>query len=223
MLAQALEKANSCYWPSLQNMFSAVTGGEFRDVVEAASNKESSPQHRPLPVLGLEEANDVSLHLQPLQALLEEMEHADYSQVSDRRQNNQAQPGGHIWGAAEPQRPQRGHNPWLCCSPDQALLLQLRLFVPKVLSTVCLLRVHCMHYHSPAHIARILQEICNFFISLVQPQGQHSPTLSAPAASLGHMWRCRDTLDQGTAEPHTGLGRGWGRHGLQAATSKCVG
>ncbi|XP_042635783.1 dynein axonemal heavy chain 17 [Catharus ustulatus] len=97
VLAQALEKANSCYWPSLQNMFSAVTGG-------------------------LEEANDVSLHLQPLQALLEEMEHADYS--------------------------------------------QLRLFVPKVLSTVCLLRVHCMHYHSPANIARILQEICNFFISL---------------------------------------------------------
>lgn len=69
-----------------------------------------------LPVLGLEEANDVSLHLQPLQALLEEMEHADYSQVSDMRQNNQAQPGGLIWGAAEPQRPQRGHIPWLCCS-----------------------------------------------------------------------------------------------------------
>ncbi|KAL2297866.1 hypothetical protein Nmel_016431 [Mimus melanotis] len=97
VLAQALEKADSCYWPSLQNMFSAVTGG-------------------------LEEANDVSLHLQPLQALLEEMEQADYSQV--------------------------------------------RPFVPKVLCTVCLLRAHCVHYHSPAHTARILQEICNFFISL---------------------------------------------------------
>ncbi|KAM7035687.1 dynein axonemal heavy chain 17 [Acridotheres tristis] len=97
VLAKALEKADSCYWPSLQNMFSAVTGG-------------------------LEEANDVSLHLQPLQALLEEMEQADYS--------------------------------------------QLRSFVPKVLCTVCLLRAHCVHYHSPAHIARILQEICNFFISL---------------------------------------------------------
>uniref|UniRef100_A0A8C0VE51 Dynein axonemal heavy chain 17 n=1 Tax=Cyanistes caeruleus TaxID=156563 RepID=A0A8C0VE51_CYACU len=70
-----------------------------------------------LHLLGLEEANDVSLHLQPLQMLLEEME-------------------------------------------------QLRPFVPKVLCTVCLLRVHCVHYHSPAHIARILQEICNFFISL---------------------------------------------------------
>ncbi|XP_005530761.1 PREDICTED: dynein heavy chain 17, axonemal [Pseudopodoces humilis] len=97
VLAKMLEKADSCYWPSLQNMFRAVSGG-------------------------LEEANDVSLHLQPLQTLLEEMEQADYS--------------------------------------------QLRPFVPKVLCTVCLLRVHCVHYHSPAHIARILQEICNFFISL---------------------------------------------------------
>ncbi|NWI40584.1 DYH17 protein, partial [Picathartes gymnocephalus] len=97
VLAKTLEKADSCYWPSLQNMFRAVTGG-------------------------LEEANDVSLHLQPLQALLEEMEQADYS--------------------------------------------QLRPFVPKVLCTVCLLRAHCMHYHSPAHIARVLQEICNFFISM---------------------------------------------------------
>ncbi|XP_016158228.1 PREDICTED: dynein heavy chain 17, axonemal isoform X1 [Ficedula albicollis] len=97
VLAKALEKADSCYWPSLQNMFSAVTGG-------------------------LEEANDVTLHLQPLQALLEDMEQADYA--------------------------------------------QLQPFVPKVLCTVCLLRTHCVHYHSPAHIARILQEICNFFISL---------------------------------------------------------
>ncbi|NXC57105.1 DYH17 protein, partial [Aleadryas rufinucha] len=97
MLAKTLEKADSCYWPSLQNMFSAVSGG-------------------------LEEANDVSIHLQPLQTLVEEMEQADYS--------------------------------------------QLRSFVPKVLCTVCLLRAHCVHYHSPAHIARVLQEICNLFISL---------------------------------------------------------
>ncbi|RMB95204.1 hypothetical protein DUI87_28191 [Hirundo rustica rustica] len=97
VLSKTLEKADSCYLPSLQNMFRAVTGG-------------------------LEEASDVSLHLQPLQALLEEMEQADYS--------------------------------------------QLRPFVPKVLCTVCLLRAHCVHYHSPAHIARVLQEICNFFISL---------------------------------------------------------
>ncbi|NXS34473.1 DYH17 protein, partial [Pomatostomus ruficeps] len=97
VLTKTLEKADSCYWPSLQNMFRAVSGG-------------------------LEEANDVSLHLQPLQTLLEEMEQADYS--------------------------------------------QLRSFVPKVLCTVCLLRAHCVHYHSPAHIARVLQEICNLFISL---------------------------------------------------------
>ncbi|XP_063266171.1 dynein axonemal heavy chain 17 [Prinia subflava] len=97
VLIKTLEKADSCYLPSLQNMLRGVTGG-------------------------LEEASDVSLHLQPLQALLEEMEQADYS--------------------------------------------QLKPFVPKVLCTVCLLRAHCVHYHSPAHIARILQEICNFFISL---------------------------------------------------------
>ncbi|NWR46185.1 DYH17 protein, partial [Regulus satrapa] len=97
VLAKTLEKADSCYWPSLQNMFRAVSGG-------------------------LEEANDVSLHLQPLQALLEDMEQVDYS--------------------------------------------QLKPFVPKVFCTVCLLRAHCVHYHSPAHIARVLQEISNFFISL---------------------------------------------------------
>ncbi|NWU29126.1 DYH17 protein, partial [Dyaphorophyia castanea] len=97
VLAKTLEKADSCYWPSLRNLFRAVSGG-------------------------LEEANDVSLHLQPLQLLLEEMEQADYS--------------------------------------------QLRSLVPKVLCTLCLLRVHCVHYHSPAHIARVLQEICNLFISL---------------------------------------------------------
>uniref|UniRef100_A0A8C5X999 Dynein axonemal heavy chain 17 n=2 Tax=Malurus TaxID=55806 RepID=A0A8C5X999_9PASS len=97
MLAKALEKADSCYWPSLQNMFRTVS-------------------------TGLEEANDVSLHLQPLQALLDEIEQGEYSQVQS--------------------------------------------FVPKVLCTVCLLRAHCVYYHSPANIARILQEICNLFISL---------------------------------------------------------
>lgn len=128
-----------------------------------------------LHVLGLEEANDVSIHLQPLQTLLEEMEQADYSQVSDMWQNNQAQPGGLIWAVAEHQRLQGGHIPLALprFRADEALLPQLRSFVPKVLCTVCLLRAHCVHYHSPAHIARVLQEICNLFISLVQPQGQH--------------------------------------------------
>uniref|UniRef100_A0A8C9NDF6 Dynein axonemal heavy chain 17 n=1 Tax=Serinus canaria TaxID=9135 RepID=A0A8C9NDF6_SERCA len=97
VLTKFLEKADSCYWPSLQNMFRAVSGG-------------------------LEEANDVNLHLQPLQGLLEEMEQMEY--------------------------------------------MELRPFVPKVLCTICLLRAHCVHFHSPAHIARILQETCNFFISL---------------------------------------------------------
>ncbi|NXE96762.1 DYH17 protein, partial [Menura novaehollandiae] len=99
VLAKTLEKTDSCYWPSLQNMFRAVSGG-------------------------LEEANDVSLHLQPLQGLLEEMEQAEYS--------------------------------------------QLKSSVPRVLCTVCLLRIHCPHYHSPAHIARVLQEICNLLITMTQ-------------------------------------------------------
>uniref|UniRef100_A0A8C0VD33 Dynein axonemal heavy chain 17 n=1 Tax=Cyanistes caeruleus TaxID=156563 RepID=A0A8C0VD33_CYACU len=99
VLTKMLEKADSCYWPSLQNMFRAVSG------------------------------------------------------------------------AAEPQRLQGGHPlPLPRPRTDEAPLPQLRPFVPKVLCTVCLLRVHCVHYHSPAHIARILQEICNFFISLVRPQ-----------------------------------------------------
>uniref|UniRef100_A0A8B9NIU4 Dynein axonemal heavy chain 17 n=1 Tax=Accipiter nisus TaxID=211598 RepID=A0A8B9NIU4_9AVES len=55
-LAGILEKANSCYWPALQSMFRDVSAG-------------------------LEEAKDVSLHLQPLRILLEEMEQVDYSQL----------------------------------------------------------------------------------------------------------------------------------------------
>ncbi|GAB0197572.1 dynein axonemal heavy chain 17 [Grus japonensis] len=55
-LAGMLEKANSCYWPALQSMFRDVSAG-------------------------LEEAKDVSLHLQPLRILLEEMEQMDYSQL----------------------------------------------------------------------------------------------------------------------------------------------
>ncbi|KFP53735.1 Dynein heavy chain 17, axonemal, partial [Cathartes aura] len=55
-LAEMLEKANSCYWPALQSMFRDISAG-------------------------LEEAKDVSLHLQPLRILLEEMEQADYSQL----------------------------------------------------------------------------------------------------------------------------------------------
>ncbi|NXT54658.1 DYH17 protein, partial [Pluvianellus socialis] len=56
VLAETLEKANSCYWPALQSMFKDVS-------------------------TSLEEAKDISLHLQPLRILLEEMEQADYSQL----------------------------------------------------------------------------------------------------------------------------------------------
>ncbi|NXM68229.1 DYH17 protein, partial [Serilophus lunatus] len=97
VLTKTLEKADSCYWPSVQNMFKTVSAG-------------------------LEEARDITLHLQPLQVLLEEMEQTDYP--------------------------------------------QLQPFVPRMLCTVCLLRAHCQHYHPPAHIARVLQEICNLLISM---------------------------------------------------------
>ncbi|NXN68995.1 DYH17 protein, partial [Himantopus himantopus] len=56
VLAEMLEKANSCYRTALQSMFKDVS-------------------------TGLEEAKDISLHLQPLRLLLEEMEQADYSQL----------------------------------------------------------------------------------------------------------------------------------------------
>uniref|UniRef100_A0A803WBL3 Dynein axonemal heavy chain 17 n=1 Tax=Ficedula albicollis TaxID=59894 RepID=A0A803WBL3_FICAL len=96
VLAKALEKADSCYWPSLQNMFSAVTGGELHA-----------------------EANDVTLHLQPLQALLEDMEQADYAQVSDTRQNNLVASSGQ----QQSPRGLGGPVPWLCLPfPAPAIL-----------------------------------------------------------------------------------------------------
>ncbi|XP_067164351.1 dynein axonemal heavy chain 17 [Apteryx mantelli] len=55
-VAQILQKANSCYWPALETVFSDVAAG-------------------------LEEARDVCLHLRPLQILLEEMEQTDYTQL----------------------------------------------------------------------------------------------------------------------------------------------
>uniref|UniRef100_A0A8D0EXS5 Dynein axonemal heavy chain 17 n=1 Tax=Strix occidentalis caurina TaxID=311401 RepID=A0A8D0EXS5_STROC len=55
-LAEMLEKANSCYWPALQSTFRDVSAG-------------------------LEEAEDISLHLQPLRILLEEMEQAPLPQL----------------------------------------------------------------------------------------------------------------------------------------------
>lgn len=70
----------------------------------AAPTKVPPPQHGFLRVLGLEEANDVNLHLQPLQGLLEDMEQMEYTEVTDAWQNHQAQPAGLIWAAAEPQR-----------------------------------------------------------------------------------------------------------------------
>ncbi|XP_004592923.2 dynein axonemal heavy chain 17 [Ochotona princeps] len=53
-MVEVLEKAKSCYWPALQNV--------YRNVTE-----------------GLKEADDIVLHLRPLQILLEEMEQADFT------------------------------------------------------------------------------------------------------------------------------------------------
>ncbi|XP_054988433.1 dynein axonemal heavy chain 17 [Sorex araneus] len=55
-IVEILEKAKSCYWPALQNVYLNVTEG-------------------------LKEANDVVLYLKPLRILLEEMEQADFSNV----------------------------------------------------------------------------------------------------------------------------------------------
>ncbi|XP_055971730.1 dynein axonemal heavy chain 17 [Sorex fumeus] len=55
-IVEILEKAKSCYWPALQNVYLNVTEG-------------------------LKEANDVVLYLKPLRILLEEMEQTDFSNV----------------------------------------------------------------------------------------------------------------------------------------------
>ncbi|XP_069339031.1 dynein axonemal heavy chain 17 [Eulemur rufifrons] len=53
-IVEILEKAKSCYWPALQNVYTNVTEG-------------------------LKEAEDIVLYLKPLQVLLEEMEQADFT------------------------------------------------------------------------------------------------------------------------------------------------
>ncbi|CAD7668337.1 unnamed protein product [Nyctereutes procyonoides] len=53
-IVEILEKAKSCYWPALQNVYMNVTDG-------------------------LKEANDIVLYLKPLRILLEEMEQADFA------------------------------------------------------------------------------------------------------------------------------------------------
>ncbi|XFF88688.1 hypothetical protein AB1E18_014907 [Capra hircus] len=53
-IVEILEKAKSCYWPALQNVYTNVTEG-------------------------LKEASDIVLYLKPLRILLEEMEQADFT------------------------------------------------------------------------------------------------------------------------------------------------
>uniref|UniRef100_A0A8C5IYP6 Dynein axonemal heavy chain 17 n=1 Tax=Junco hyemalis TaxID=40217 RepID=A0A8C5IYP6_JUNHY len=162
-LAKALEKADSCYWPSLQNMIRAVNGG-------------------------LEEANDVNLHLQPLQGLLEDMEQMEYPEVTDVWLNNQ------------------------------------------VLCTICLLRAHCVHYHSPAHIARILQETCNFFISLWNLTGSQChhcqgrfpkpPRQDGHSLAMPPQWGCSSVL-LGCAGAAAPAPAGWHRGASYTGLCAC--
>ncbi|XP_075415820.1 dynein axonemal heavy chain 17 [Tenrec ecaudatus] len=53
-IVEILERAQSCYWPALQTVYTSVTEG-------------------------LKEANDIVLYLKPLRILLEEMEQADFT------------------------------------------------------------------------------------------------------------------------------------------------
>uniref|UniRef100_A0A2K5SD28 Dynein axonemal heavy chain 17 n=1 Tax=Cebus imitator TaxID=2715852 RepID=A0A2K5SD28_CEBIM len=53
-IVEILEKAKSCYWPALQNVYTSVTEG-------------------------LKEASDIVLYLKPLRILLEEVEQADFT------------------------------------------------------------------------------------------------------------------------------------------------
>nr|XP_051697525.1 dynein axonemal heavy chain 17 [Oryctolagus cuniculus] len=55
-IVEVLEKAKSCYWPALQNVYTNVREG-------------------------LKEAEDIVLYLKPLQILLEEMEQADFTSL----------------------------------------------------------------------------------------------------------------------------------------------
>ncbi|XP_055096955.1 dynein axonemal heavy chain 17 [Symphalangus syndactylus] len=55
-IVEILEKAKSCYWPALQNIYTSVTEG-------------------------LKEANGIVLYLKPLRILLEEMEQADFTML----------------------------------------------------------------------------------------------------------------------------------------------
>ncbi|XP_048222854.1 dynein axonemal heavy chain 17 [Perognathus longimembris pacificus] len=55
-IVEILEKAKSCYWPALQNVYMNVTEG-------------------------LKEANDIVLYLKPLRISLEEMEQADFTSL----------------------------------------------------------------------------------------------------------------------------------------------
>lgn len=101
-IVEILEKAKSCYWPALQNVYMNVTQGEPDAIHEAPGPIEGGVSahsweenlyccpYSPSPFSadccvpsysGLKEANDIVLYLKPLRILLEEMEQADFTVV----------------------------------------------------------------------------------------------------------------------------------------------
>lgn len=169
---------------------------------------------------GLEEAKDVSLHLQPLRILLEEMEQVDYSQVNYMWQNNQAPPGFLVQveevalsprgcvqvrihpGSARPSLA----RPRPCA--NKALLPQLQPYMDRALCTVRLLRAHCQHYSSPARVIVVLQEICNLLMEMVESRArrwlQRDRGRAAPSHHLLQPPRC------GTVNRRGDTGQAWG-------------
>lgn len=154
-----------------------------------------------LHVLGLEEASDVSLHLQPLQAVLEEMEQADYSQVSNMWQNNQAQPGGLICAAAEPQRLQGGiippalpHTDEALPPPAAALRAQGALHCLPAPGSLRALPVICQHNPYPAGDLQLLH----------QPGIAPGPALTHPCPLQLPLWgRCGESSHGDAETPQT--------------------
>lgn len=102
-LAEILEKADSCYWPALQAMFRDVSAGRApggRGLLPLASPVRVPGRPRCFsPAPGLQEADNISLYLQPLQTLLEEMEQAEYAQVGYSCWDY---PGGWVQAGAQP-------------------------------------------------------------------------------------------------------------------------
>lgn len=151
----------------------------------------SHPNTDFLHVLGLEEASDVSLYLQPLQALLEEMEQADYSQVSGMWQNNQAQPVASTVQWQSPRGFRGDTSPRLCHSPRLTRLCSHSCspLCPRCSAlSACSGLTACTTTHLPTYPVSCRRSATSSS-AWYSPRASTDPPLSPPAASLGQMWR----------------------------------